>query len=149
MSIHAVCFFEKHKHYKSLPVNIMSSNDSDGNNNNLWTSLFNQFNQTIHAEGEKLFKHIVDSQANLTNECESLRREIELLRKEKEEMSQLLKKYDQIVTLNIGGQLFSTTIDTLTKETCLFTRMFSGRVNLPEHQGATFIDRDATHFRYE
>ncbi|CAF3862872.1 unnamed protein product [Rotaria sordida] len=62
-------------------------------------------------------------------------------------MTQLLKKYDQIVTLNIGGQLFSTTIETLTKEECLFTKMFSGRFDLREHQGATFIDRDPTHFR--
>jgi hypothetical protein len=62
-------------------------------------------------------------------------------------MTQLLKKYDQIVTLNIGGQLFSTTIDTLTKEKCLFSKMFSGQFDLREHQSAPFIDRDPTHFR--
>ena len=127
----------------------MSSNNSDERNNNLWPSLFGQFNRTIHGEAEKLFQHIVDSQTNLMNEGENLRKEIDLLRKEKEEMSQLLQKYDHIVTLNVGGQLFSTTIDTLTKETCLFTKMFSGRISLPDHQGATFIDRDPTHFRYD
>jgi hypothetical protein len=126
----------------------MSSNYSDESNNNSWTPLFDRFNQTIRAEADTLFKHIADSQTNLTNERDSLRKEIEMLRKEKAEMTQLLKKYDQIVSLNIGGQLFSTTVETLTKEKCLFTKMFSGQFGLPEHQGATFIDRDPTHFRY-
>lgn len=127
----------------------MSLKNSDERTDHLWTSLFEQFNRTVHAEAEKLFQHIVDSQTNLMNEGENLRKEIELLREEKKEMSQLLQKYDHIVTLNVGGQLFSTTIDTLTKETCLFTKMFSGRISLPDHQGATFIDRDPTHFRYD
>jgi hypothetical protein len=126
----------------------MSSNHSNENGNNSWTPLFDRFNQTIRAEADTLFKHIADSQTNLINEREGLRKEIELLRKEKDEMTQLLKKYDKIVTLNIGGQLFSTTIETLTNEECLFTKMFSGRFDLRDHQGATFIDRDPTHFRY-
>ncbi len=127
----------------------MSSNHSNEANNNSWTPLFDRFNQAIRAEADTLLKHIADSQTNLTNERDSLRKEIELLRKEKNEMTQLLKKYDQIVTLNIGGQLFSTTIETLTREECLFTKMFSGRFDLRDHQVATFIDRDPTHFRYQ
>jgi cell shape-determining protein MreC len=111
--------------------------------------LFDRFNQTIRAEADALFKNIADSQTNLINERDSLRKEIELIKKEKAEMTQLLKKYDQIVTLNIGGQQFSTTIETLTKEECLFTKMFSGQFDLRDHQGATFIDRDPTHFRYK
>ncbi len=127
----------------------MSSDHSNEDGKNAWTPLFNHFNQTIRAEADTFFKYITDSQADLINERENLLKEIELLRKEKEEMTQSLKKYDNIVTLNIGGQLFSTTIETLTKEECLFTKMFSGRFDLPDHQGATFIDRDPTHFRYK
>jgi hypothetical protein len=127
----------------------MSSNSASDSDTNAWTPLFDRFNQLIRTEADTLFKHIADSQTNLVNERNDLRKEIELLRKEKVEMTQLLKKYDQIVTLNIGGQIFSTTIETLTKEECLFTKMFNGRFDLREHQGATFIDRDPTHFRYK
>jgi hypothetical protein len=127
----------------------MSSNHSNGGSNNSWAPLFDRFNQTIRAEADTLLKHIADSQTNLINERDDLRKEIESLRKEKDEMTQLLKKYDKIVSLNIGGQLFSTTIETLTKEECLFTKMFNGRFDLRDHQGATFIDRDPTHFRYK
>ena len=126
----------------------MSSNCASGSDNNAWAPLFDRFNRTIRTEADTLFKHIADSQTNLINERDSLHKEIELLKKEKDEMTQLLRKYDQIVMLNIGGQVFSTTIETLTKEECLFTKMFSGRYDLREHQGATFIDRDPTHFRY-
>ncbi|CAM2724539.1 unnamed protein product [Rotaria socialis] len=126
----------------------MSSNlTSDINKNDSWTQIFDRFNQNIRAEADTLLKHISDSRTNLINERDSLQSEIELLKKEKDEMTRLLKKYDQIVTLNVGGQLFSTTIETLTKEKCLFTKMFSGQYDLREHQGATFIDRDPTHFR--
>ncbi|CAF2544052.1 unnamed protein product [Rotaria sp. Silwood2] len=126
----------------------MSLNRTDDmDNNNSWIPLFDRFNKTIRTEADTLFKHIADSQTNLLNERNSLYKEIEILKEEKEEMTRLLKKYDQIVTLNIGGQLFSTTIETLTKEECLFTKMFNGRFDLREHQGATFIDRDPTHFR--
>ena len=114
---------------------------------NHWWPLIARFTENTRAEAETLFKHIAESQTNLVNEPDSLRKEIELLRKERDEMGRLLKKYDQIVTLNIGGQLFSTTMETLAKEDNLFTKMFSGRYELREHQGAPFIDRDPTHFR--
>ena len=102
----------------------------------------------VRTEADTLLKNIAVNQTNLINERDCLRKEIEVLKKEKAEMTQLLKKYDQIVSLNIGGQLFSTTIETLTREKCLFTKMFSGQFDLREHQGAIFIDRDPTHFRY-
>lgn len=117
--------------------------------NDAWVPLFNRFNNTIRTEADTLLKHINDSQVNLLNERDSLQKEIDRLKKEKDEMTRLLKKYDQIVTLNVGGQLFSTTVDTLTNEQCLFSKMFSGQYALREHQGAVFIDRDPTHFRYE
>jgi hypothetical protein len=114
---------------------------------NPWLPLLDRFNETIRTEAETLFKHIADTQTNLVNERDGLRKEIELLRKERDEMDRLLKKYDQIVTVNVGGQSFPTTLETLTKESSLFTKMFSGRHELREHQGAPFIDRDPTHFR--
>ncbi|CAF2145965.1 unnamed protein product [Rotaria magnacalcarata] len=80
----------------------MSSNlTSDINKNDLWTTIFDRFNQNIRAEADTLLKHIFDSRTNLINERDSLQSEIELLKKEKDEMTRLLKKYDQILTLNI------------------------------------------------
>lgn len=114
---------------------------------NPWQPLFDRFNEKTRAEAETLFKHIADSQTNLVNEGDALRKEIESLRKERDEMGRVLKKYDQIVTVNIGGQSFPTTVETLTRESSLFTKMFSGRYELREHQGVPFIDRDPTHFR--
>ncbi|CAF3578872.1 unnamed protein product [Adineta steineri] len=125
----------------------MSLTSASNSNDNVWTPLFDRFNQAMRTEADTLFKNIADSQTNLINEHDSLRKEIEILKKEKDEMVKLLKKYDQIVTLNVGGQLFTTTMETLTKEECLFTKMFNGRYDLQECQGAIFIDRDSTHFR--
>lgn len=127
----------------ATPTRSDSSPDDDP-----WTVLFDQFNRTVRSESESLLKHIVDSQTNLLNERNCLRSEIESLRKEKKELAEMCKQYGQVVTLNVGGQMFSSTLETLTEEPCLFTKMFSGRHELPEHQGAVFVDRDPTHFRY-
>ena len=53
------------------------------------------------------------------------------------------------VTLDVGGHLFTTTIDTLTRyPDTMLGAMFSGRYALtPDTNGAYFIDRDGTHFR--
>lgn len=54
------------------------------------------------------------------------------------------------VTLNIGGNSFTTSILTLTKiEDSFLATMFSGRYNLQrEGDGSFFIDRDGTNFRF-
>ena len=125
----------------------MSFRSTLGNSGDPWFLLFERFNRTIKKETDTLFKHIMDSQTNLINERDSLRKEIELLKQERDQMTRILRTYDQMVTLNVGGQLFSTTGDTLKKEECLFTKLLSGRYNPPEQEGAVFIDRDPTHFR--
>ena len=54
------------------------------------------------------------------------------------------------VNLNIGGQHFTTSIQTLTKDPdSMLAAMFSGSFELkPCEDGAFFIDRDGSHFRY-
>lgn len=57
---------------------------------------------------------------------------------------------ESVVTLNVGGHKFTTTLSTLRKypETMLGA-MFSGRHSLiMDADGCYFIDRDGTHFRY-
>ena len=54
------------------------------------------------------------------------------------------------ITLNVGGQYFTTTLQTLTKDKgSMLHAMFSGRHDSkPAEDGSYFIDRDGTHFRY-
>lgn len=57
---------------------------------------------------------------------------------------------DTLVTLNIGGILYTTSLETLTRdEGSLFSVMFSGRHALKKQpDGTYFIDRDGMNFRY-
>ena len=52
--------------------------------------------------------------------------------------------------LNVGGQYFTTSRQTLTKDKgSMLHAMFSGRFDTkPGEDGSYFIDRDGTHFRY-
>ena len=54
------------------------------------------------------------------------------------------------VNLNVGGRRFTTSLQTLTKDpNSMLAAMFSGKFELkPFEDGAFFIDRDGTHFRY-
>jgi hypothetical protein len=57
-----------------------------------------------------------------------------------------------VVRLNVGGMMFSTTVDTLTQRDTysMLAVMFSGRhrLHMDSKKGAVFIDRDGTHFRH-
>ena len=55
-----------------------------------------------------------------------------------------------IVKLNIGGSYFTTNVQTLTKDpNTMLAAMFSGKFEMkPCEDGAFFIDRDGTHFRF-
>lgn len=63
------------------------------------------------------------------------------------EVKQLQKEK---VKLNVGGQIFVTSITTLTKDPdSLLSRMFGPNgTAVPEADGSYFIDRDGTYFRY-
>ena len=55
-----------------------------------------------------------------------------------------------IVKLNVGGHYFTTSLQTLTKDpNSMLAAMFSGKFEMePREDGAFFIDRDGTHFRF-
>ena len=55
-----------------------------------------------------------------------------------------------IVKLNVGGHYFTTSLQTLTKDpNSMLAAMFSGKFEMePRGDGAFFIDRDGTHFRF-
>ncbi|XP_062331084.1 BTB/POZ domain-containing protein KCTD21-like [Osmerus eperlanus] len=54
------------------------------------------------------------------------------------------------VALNVGGELYSTTLDTLTRcRESMLGAMFTGQISsLRDRQGNVFIDRDGRLFRY-
>jgi len=87
--------------------------------------------------------------------CEIFQREATRVREEQESIDAMSKKLDQVhfsstVKLNIGGQHFTTSVQTLTKDpNSMLAAMFSGRFDMkPSEDGSFFIDRDGTHFRF-
>jgi hypothetical protein len=57
---------------------------------------------------------------------------------------------DEMIHLNVGGHLFTTTRDTLLKGDTMLSKMFSGQFISScciDSDGNPFIDRDGTHFR--
>ena len=72
-----------------------------------------------------------------------------------ESIGAMSKKLDQVhfsstIKLNVGGQHFTTSVQTLTKDpNSMLAAMFSGRFDMkPSEDGSFFIDRDGTHFRF-
>ena len=65
-------------------------------------------------------------------------------------MNELNKVTDAVVKLNVGGHQFMTSTVTLTRDPeSMLAAMFSGRHHLRlTPDGAVFIDRDGTHFRW-
>ena len=59
-------------------------------------------------------------------------------------------KFPKIIRLNVGGIIFTTSLDTLlSDENSMLALMFSGKYNVEkDEEGRYFIDRDGTHFRY-
>ncbi|KAK3749974.1 hypothetical protein QZH41_008463, partial [Actinostola sp. cb2023] len=58
--------------------------------------------------------------------------------------------FSSTIKLNVGGQVFTTSLQTLTKDAgSMLHAMFSGRFDTkPAEDGSYFIDRDGTCFRY-
>ena len=54
------------------------------------------------------------------------------------------------IQLNVGGHRFTTSLHTSTKDpNSMVAAMFSGKFEMkPSEDGAFFIDRDGTHFRF-
>jgi hypothetical protein len=91
---------------------------------------------------------------------ETMNKEIETIKKEKEiweNQKELIQKIsfleEDVIQLNVGGNLFTTYHQTLCKkikgEENMLTAMFSGRFELKkDSEGRYFIDRDGRHFAY-
>ena len=101
-------------------------------------------NQTL-SDAENYFRQV----------CEIIERETTRVRQEQESINAMSKKLDQVhfsstVKLNVGGQYFTTSVQTLRKDpNSMLAGMFSGKFDTkPSEDGSFFIDRDGTHFRF-
>jgi hypothetical protein len=79
-----------------------------------------------------------------------IKEEIKSLEKEKEELSKQVFHVDEILELNVGGVVYTTTRTTLMKQKgTLLCSLSSGKYNIMrDEQGRYFIDRDGNIFRY-
>ena len=101
----------------------------------------------IATKLDEAHKVIVDLKEKMDNEAATLQKErskFEFMRKK------LDVKFKKNIKLNVGGQIFKTSLETLRKDPdSMLAAMFSQRFDIQpdEDDGAYFIDRDGTHFR--
>ena len=106
-------------------------------------------------EHQQRSQAFTDAAKHFKEACEIFQREATRVREEQESIDAMSKKLDQVhfsstVKLNVGGQHFTTSVQTLTKDpNSMLAAMFSGRFDMkPSEDGSFFIDRDGTHFRF-
>ena len=98
---------------------------------------------------------LTDAESHIKQACEMLQREAARLRHEQRAIDAMSKKLEHVhfsstIQLNVGGHRFTTSLQTLTKDpNSMLAAMFSGKFEMkPADDGAFFIDRDGTHFRF-
>ena len=106
-------------------------------------------------EGQKGHQKLADVEYHIKEVFKILQDETTRLRQEQEAMDAISKKLEHVhfsstVKLNVGGHTFTTSVQTLTKDpNSMLAAMFSGRFEMKASEdGAFFIDRDGTHFRF-
>ena len=105
-----------------------------------------------HLQGNQA---LIDAENYIKKGCEVIQREASRVRLELESIDAMSKKLDQVhfsstVKLNVGGQHFTTSVQTLKKDpNSMLAAMFSGKFEMkPSEDGSFFIDRDGTYFRF-
>ena len=100
-------------------------------------------------------RSLAEAEHYIKEAFEILKEETSRLRLEQESIDAMSTKLDQVhfsstVKLNVGGQHFTTSVQTLTKDpSSMLAAMFSGKFDMkPSEDGSFFIDRDGTHFRF-
>ena len=98
---------------------------------------------------------LVDAQQAVRSLKSTMDEEASALLEERATFETMRKKLDSVhfkkhIKLNVGGQIFKTSIETLLKDPdSMLAAMFSERFDVKpdEEDDAYFIDRDGTHFR--
>jgi len=108
-----------------------------------------------NLEHQQRNQNLADAENHIKEACEILQREATRVRQEQESIDSMSKKLDCVhfsstVKLNVGGQHFTTSVQTLRKDpNSMLAVMFSGKFDIkPSEDGTFFIDRDGTYFRF-
>ena len=109
--------------------------------------------ETLQAEYDKKVKELQETVDKKEEELQESRDELEAERRDWEEEKERVKQtkvFEKVVTLDVGGTKYRTTLSTLTKyPDSMLGAMFSGRHDLPQQEdGSYFIDRDGEVFKY-
>ncbi|CAO3651644.1 unnamed protein product [Mucor fragilis] len=107
---------------------------------------FDKANIDLHSKIEnsyhQLSTHIADHQQHIITEKQQFHKEQSIIKE--------IKRFqDEKIKLNVGGQLFETSLTTLRRDpNSMLASMFSeDRTILPDADNSYFIDRDGTYFR--
>lgn len=113
-----------------------------------------KLNEELDSDSE-VEEDLAEVNHHINEVFDILKRKTTRLRMEKEAFASMAKKlkhvhFSKTLKLNIGGQLFTTSLETMKKDPgSMFHAMFSERFDTkPAEDGSYFIDRDGTHFRY-
>ena len=111
--------------------------------------------QNLKSKDQARDQGLADAENHFKEACEIFQREAVRLRQEQEAIDSMSKKLEHVhfsstIKLNVGGHLFTTSVQTLTKDpNSMLAAMFSGKFEMkPSEDGSFFIDRDGTHFRF-
>ncbi|KAI7893188.1 uncharacterized protein EV154DRAFT_561645 [Mucor mucedo] len=107
-----------------------------------------KFNQTRVKFQLEIEKEHVDMSNKLLLQCKELSKEKENAKSDTEQ-EEGMRFQSEKVRLNVGGNIFETSLSTLRRDTnSLLATMFSGKHPImAESDGSYFIDRDPSHFR--
>ena len=112
--------------------------------------------EKVMDKARDFLKQELSGAQNLMAEARDLlKQDLDNARQEKSAIEEITKTLNQVhfastITLNVGGKIYKTTLDTLRKDPdSMLCAMFSGRFELKadEKDGAYFIDRDGKLFR--
>ena len=108
--------------------------------------LFDEQESELSEKEEKLCTH----QKQLEQERHEFEGTRDKFQAELKHMESMHKVQDTKIKLDVGGQIYTTSIQTLRRDAdSMLAAMFSGRYELKkESDGSYFIDRDGTFFRY-
>ena len=108
--------------------------------------------KTDEANAKERMKEMTNAATKETQKLgDAIAREREALDDEKKTMETVQEFQSSRVKLNIGGQLFTTSLSTLvsSRPDSMLAAMFSGRHKIStDEDGYYFIDRDGHHFRH-
>ncbi|KAI8343277.1 BTB/POZ protein [Chlamydoabsidia padenii] len=108
---------------------------------------FEKMTMDFHRKVEMAYTHLTDDLLEWQQELEI---EKTCFDQEKERMQYIRKSQDEKIKLNVGGQLFETSLSTLRRDPhSILATMFDGHscITPDEIDGSYFIDRDSTYFR--